>query len=184
MRSAFSKRGPDEQISRAFALELPLRATGFDMTNHTAHEQTRLSHLLAAYKAAFGEWSLQVRLLQTLGSHSTTDRTALQKARAQVRHAQATYRGSRDLLADFMLVRLSNIKASCGRRTSPAVLTELESRQARDANSSGMDQRSQVERMAYCLWQGAGCPAGSADADWYRAEQLIRDRTLTKVNSA
>jgi hypothetical protein len=53
---------------------------------------------------------------------------------------------------------------------------ESESTQAGDANVGGVDQRSQVEGMAYCLWESAGCPTGSADADWYRAEQLIRGR--------
>jgi len=30
---------------------------------------------------------------------------------------------------------------------------------------------NQVERLAYCYWQSRGCPEGSPDDDWFRAEQ-------------
>jgi hypothetical protein len=82
------------------------------MTNHTAQEQTRFRHLLAAYKAAFREWSSQVRSLHAIRPYSTPDSTAIQEARAQAGNAQVAYRDSRDLLADFMLVRPSNTQAS------------------------------------------------------------------------
>ena len=148
------------------------------MTNRTTQEQTRFRRLRAAYKAAFGEWSLQVRFLQAPRSCSARNSTAIQEARAQASDAQAAYRDSRDLLADFMLVRLSKIKASCGPHTSSAARTGIAGRPARDANSSGRGHKPQVECLAYFLWEGAGCPTGSAEADWYRAEQLIRSASL------
>ena len=103
------------------------------MLNHTAQGQTRFGHLLAVYEAAFAQWSLRGPFLQALRWYSTPDSTAIQEARAQVEDAQVAYRDNRDLLADFMLVRLSNIKASCGRRTSASALTEIESTPAQDA---------------------------------------------------
>lgn len=36
--------------------------------------------------------------------------------------------------------------------------------------------RQEVERLAYFLWQNRGCPEGSADEDWYRAEQLMQSK--------
>ncbi len=154
MRSAFSKRRPGKQTNRAFALDRVYP----HMTNLTAQEQTRFRQLLAAYNVAFGEWSVQARLLQAIRSSSAPDSAALQQARADAENAQIAYRGSRDLLADFLLAR----------HTASAAL------QGRDAKASAMDHRSRVERMAYSLWKGAGCPKGSAEADWYRAEQLIQ----------
>jgi hypothetical protein len=33
---------------------------------------------------------------------------------------------------------------------------------------------SQVERLAYWLWQQRGMPLGLPDADWFLAEELLR----------
>lgn len=30
--------------------------------------------------------------------------------------------------------------------------------------------------LAYSFWEGRGCPSGSADADWFRAEGEIQNR--------
>ena len=35
-------------------------------------------------------------------------------------------------------------------------------------------KNSQVERMAYWLWQQRGMPIGSPDADWFLAEKLLK----------
>jgi hypothetical protein len=32
---------------------------------------------------------------------------------------------------------------------------------------------SDVANLAYQLWQDRGCPMGSPDDDWYRAEELL-----------
>lgn len=34
-----------------------------------------------------------------------------------------------------------------------------------------------VVALAYELWLGRGCPIGSPEADWFRAEELLRSRT-------
>jgi hypothetical protein len=36
--------------------------------------------------------------------------------------------------------------------------------------------RRAIERLAYRLWEEAGRPSGTADADWYRAEALLTPR--------
>jgi hypothetical protein len=33
---------------------------------------------------------------------------------------------------------------------------------------------SQVERLAYWLWQQRGMPTGSSEADWFLAEELLK----------
>jgi hypothetical protein len=35
----------------------------------------------------------------------------------------------------------------------------------------------QIEALAYELWQMRGCPEGSPEEDWLRAEKWLRDRT-------
>lgn len=34
--------------------------------------------------------------------------------------------------------------------------------------------RSAIERLAYSYWQERGCPDGSAEEDWLRAEETLR----------
>jgi hypothetical protein len=34
----------------------------------------------------------------------------------------------------------------------------------------------QIENLAYWLWQARGMPAGSPEADWFLAEELLRRR--------
>ena len=33
-----------------------------------------------------------------------------------------------------------------------------------------------IALLAYALWQERGCPAGSSEEDWFRAEQELSDR--------
>ena len=37
-------------------------------------------------------------------------------------------------------------------------------------------ERAEVEQLAYSLWEARGCPPGSAEEDWFRAEEEIRRR--------
>jgi hypothetical protein len=39
-------------------------------------------------------------------------------------------------------------------------------------------EEEQVRDKAHELWQERGCPEGTPDEDWYRAEQLLRDEAL------
>ncbi len=32
-------------------------------------------------------------------------------------------------------------------------------------------EHKQIAQLAYVLWQARGCPEGSAEVDWFRAEQ-------------
>ena len=46
-----------------------------------------------------------------------------------------------------------------------------------------MDRES-VEAMAYQLWLQRGCPIGSDQEDWYRAETDIKDKKETNQRAA
>lgn len=38
--------------------------------------------------------------------------------------------------------------------------------------------REQIESVAYQLWQDRGCPWGSPDVDWFKAEQMVQQTSL------
>ena len=42
---------------------------------------------------------------------------------------------------------------------------------------------SEVVLLAYELWLGRGCPIGSPEVDWFRAEELLRSRTESSVKA-
>ncbi len=39
------------------------------------------------------------------------------------------------------------------------------------------EQREQIEKLAYKMWEERGRPLGSADEDWFRAEQELIQRS-------
>ncbi|HJT86352.1 MAG TPA: DUF2934 domain-containing protein [Bryobacteraceae bacterium] len=42
----------------------------------------------------------------------------------------------------------------------------------------------EVARLAYSYWQARGCPDGSPEEDWYRAEAELRERTTMGAPAA
>jgi hypothetical protein len=46
--------------------------------------------------------------------------------------------------------------------------------------ASGSDNEAEIAVIAYTLWEARGCPEGSPEQDWFRAEQELelRRRTL------
>jgi len=51
---------------------------------------------------------------------------------------------------------------------------------AADTSGHGMASfgHDEIADLAYELWQGRGCPAGSPDEDWFRAVEELRSRAL------
>ncbi len=39
------------------------------------------------------------------------------------------------------------------------------------------EQREQIEKLAYQMWEGRGRPMGSPDDDWFRAEEEVIQRS-------
>jgi Protein of unknown function (DUF2934) len=46
------------------------------------------------------------------------------------------------------------------------------------SESSVKPPRDEVARLAYLYWLDRGCQNGSADEDWFRAEQRLRQQTI------
>ena len=45
----------------------------------------------------------------------------------------------------------------------------------------GPQNREQIAALAYRFWQARGCPEGTADEDWFRAErELARSKNLDR----
>ena len=42
-------------------------------------------------------------------------------------------------------------------------------------NGSGPDNE-EIAQLAYALWEERGCPEGCPEDDWFRAEQMLRNR--------
>jgi hypothetical protein len=113
---------------------------------HMKFEDNQLNQLREAYDAAFHEWARQCASLQSLAD-SPANAAAIQEAAARVDGAYRTYRDSRNRLARKMLLS--------GTAADSRILQQ------------------EVARLAYQLWERAGRPTGTAEADWYRAQQLL-----------
>ncbi len=48
------------------------------------------------------------------------------------------------------------------------------------APSNGAAGHEDVQRLAYEYWLARGCPEGSAEQDWFRAEQTLQDAPNTE----
>ena len=51
-------------------------------------------------------------------------------------------------------------------------------------DSSTTNTLEEISRMAYTLWQSRGCPQGSPDEDWFRAEEMVRSNMQRRAASA
>jgi Protein of unknown function (DUF2934) len=44
-----------------------------------------------------------------------------------------------------------------------------------EPTSMPMDTHAEISKLAYTLWCQRGCPEGSPEVDWFRAEQKFRE---------
>ena len=102
----------------------------------------------AAYSAAFQNFSEEARKLQRLTDEPRASRAEIEAAVFAVEKARIAYSKARDAAAELLL----HTSLQAGPDSSPAHTAEI----------------------AELLWKGSGKPEGSADADWYRAEEIIR----------
>jgi hypothetical protein len=141
-------------------------------TNRVVDEKPLLERLREDYDVAFRNWAAQVRVLQSVSSDTGRDGDATEQARLWVEEAAAVYREKRDLYLDFIL-ESSQIKAEAVEAASGEANTAADPRQSSD---SPRDRSRQVQRLARQIWEESGRPADTADADWYRAEEIIHAR--------
>ncbi len=115
----------------------------------------RYVRLREAYDASFRRWADKCRQLHLL-LQSPSDDSLLLEARALANAAELEYCRRRNALAAHLL--------------------KVSARRAALAEGHGTDDeigRRQVAILAESLWKQAGCPAGTAESDWHRAERLL-----------
>lgn len=77
---------------------------------------------------------------------------------------------------------------STGKLSTSNPLTALGMAVAGPASRTGSSDfdpaPEEVARLAYLYWQARGCPDGSPEEDWYRAEAQLRERTVMGAPAA
>ena len=99
------------------------------------------------YRNAFAEFSQKVRQAQALMAAPGADPQAIDAALLELEQARAIYNRQRDILAQ----QLSNSALP-----EPASVSD------------------RVKEVAELRWELAGKPEGTAEDDWYRAEDIVR----------
>jgi len=105
----------------------------------------RLRHL---YIRAFRDYAEQARRLQSLIAHPHPNKAAIDAALLDLEIARLNYNTSRDILAAALL-------------RSPVFI------------SSSRSKADRVRAVASLRWEVAGRPEGTADEDWFRAEEIV-----------
>lgn len=113
-------------------------------------QESDFIRLREAYEQAYREWRRRASALQELMSQSASDPALVARARHEAQEAEQEYEARRDMLAAFVL-------------TDPSA-----------EGHGGL--RSKVEAVAYRLWEERGRGSGNAEADWYRAEEIVLGR--------
>ena len=121
----------------------------------TSDQRTGKVQAWAAYREAFQNFARAARFVQDLTATQNLDRPTADAAMLVLEKAHSVYVQRRNTLAYVLL---------------PSLARELVQVPAPDADPS----RSQVRRVAELLWEVSGRPTGSANDDWYRAEEIIR----------
>lgn len=130
----------------------------------TGQSQLEFHRLYSAYQDAWKRLRVEVDRWQAL-TCNVVGSAAIEEARHRVACAEAAYRDSRNKVAECMLAKSTKDLTSDGGR--------------RDGNGLLRTGRFRVERVAYQLWEDAGWHDGNAEADWYRAENMVqKSRTM------
>ena len=121
----------------------------------TSDQRTGKVQAWAAYREAFQNFAQAARFVQDLTATQNLDRPTADAAMLVLEKAHSVYVERRNALAYFLL-------------SAPA--RDLFRVPAPDAELN----KSHVRRVAELLWEVSGRPLGSANDDWYRAEEIIR----------
>jgi len=99
------------------------------------------------YRNAFADFSLRARQAQALTAAPNPDRQAIDAALLELEKARAIYNHQRDILARQFLN------------------SEL---------PEAVSVSDRVKEVAELRWELTGKPEGTAEDDWYRAEEIVR----------
>lgn len=141
-------------------------------TAATTDEKILLERLRSDCDVAFRNWAAQVRVLQSVNSGDPQDNGAIKQAQRWADEAAAVYREKRNLLVEFLM------------RSQEAANPQAASSNGNGNNAGGSqhvaeatkDRAHQVEKIARQIWEESGRPAGTAEDDWYQAEEILDTR--------
>jgi len=102
-----------------------------------------------AYREAFEDFAQKVRQVQLLAASPGVEQQAIDKALLDLETAHALYNTTRDILAEQFL-------------PAPAA-----------AQDTPHDHVHNVKDLAALRWEMSGRPEGTADDDWYQAEEIV-----------
>jgi hypothetical protein len=118
-------------------------------------ERTQKAEAWVAYREAFKTFSERARFVQDLAWRENLDRSTVDAAMLELEKAHAVYIARRNTLAYFLVP-----STAPDRVRVPAPDSEF--------------YESHVRTVAELLWEVSGRPSGTANDDWYRAEEIIR----------
>jgi hypothetical protein len=124
--------------------------------------------LRAEYDAAFDRLRAAHWELRSIRQQLSPDKMADEAARQRVDQAMGAYRACRENLADFLISRQPAGSQHRG------IWTAGIERRAAGSKDSAPGCGDEVRVLAHRLWEDAGRPMGSAEAHWYRAEEMLR----------
>ena len=107
------------------------------------------------YETAFQDFSRKVARVQFLSAQLQRDQAAIDASLLDLEKARLIYNECRDAWANRLLP---------SERALPAA-GELE---------SALEFSERVKQLAELLWEVTGRPEGTADRDWYKAEEIVR----------
>ena len=107
------------------------------------------------YRRRFAEFAEKVRQTRIVMTASSSNREAIDAALLEMERARVEYNRSRDLLAQQL--------SSARQETLGLKPAEPDS--------------GHVRQIAELRWELAGKPEGTAEDDWYRAEEIVRRAT-------
>ena len=108
------------------------------------------------YRLTFRDFAKSIQNLQRLMERPNPDQAMIGHAVLESERARAIYLRYRNALAQ-QLVRAAHHDAV-----------------ANDLYQSREDKSDRVHEIAELLWKAAGKPDGTAEKDWYQAEEIVR----------
>ncbi|HYL39286.1 MAG TPA: DUF2934 domain-containing protein [Bryobacteraceae bacterium] len=112
-----------------------------------------------AYRRAFAEFSEKVQQVQALTAHPHPDAVRMERALLELERAHVIYGACRDQWVRHLLPSAS---------ANALVQADDEAKRAHE---------DCVRSIAELLWEGAGRPEGTAEANWRKAEEIVKAAT-------
>lgn len=140
------------------------------LTPVAVDDKSLLKRLRAEYDTAFRNWSAQVRVLQSVSAGDPPDSGAVAEARRWADEAAAIYREKRNVFLRHLIASRSREAVSPGMRASEMASVP------QGIETDLRDRTPQVRRLARQIWEEAGRPEGTAEHDWFKAEEILQSR--------